>query len=56
VIKKFVETSLPLNTQSIPMFAIMSNNYEFVTEASLEHMKQFAADGNFSFPYLVDED
>lgn len=56
IIEQFVEVAGNLKDQGIPVFAIMSNNYEFVTEDSPENMKQFAAEHNFSFPYLVDED
>ena len=53
---RLVEAATALEKESIPVFAIMSNNFEFVTEDSPEHMKTFAAAHNFSFPYLVDED
>ena len=55
-IEEFVRAAHELKAQNIPVFAIMSNNYEFVTDDSPEHMKEFAAEHNFSFPYLVDED
>ena len=56
VIEEFVQAAASLKAEGIPVFAIMSNNYEFVTEDSPENMKLFAAEHGFSFPYLVDED
>lgn len=55
-IENFVETAGILKEQHIPVFAIMSNNYEFVESDSPEYMKEFAKEHSFSFPYLVDED
>jgi len=56
IITTFAETAKKLEEQGIKVFAVMSNNYEFVAEDSPEHMKVFADENNFSFPYLVDED
>ena len=56
VIDELVVTANELKTKNIPVFAIMSNNYEFVEGDSPENMKVFASEHNFSFPYLVDED
>ena len=56
MIEQFVETADKLQGQGIPVFAIMSNNYDFVKEDSPENMKTFASEHDFSFPYLVDED
>lgn len=50
------EVSDILQAEGVPVFAIMSNNFEFVTDDSPEHMQAFAAEHGFTFPYLVDED
>lgn len=56
LIGEFVETANALKAENVPVFAIMSNNYEFVEADSPENMKEFAAEHSFSFPYLLDED
>jgi peroxiredoxin len=55
IITEFVVTAKQLEGKEIKVFAVMSNNYEFVTDDSPEKMKIFAQENSFSFPYLVDE-
>ena len=55
IIEEFVVTAKKLQDKGVKVFAVMSNNYEFVTDDSPEHMKVFAEENGFSFPYLVDE-
>ena len=45
-----------LQAEGIPVFGIMSNNYDFVAADSPENMQSFAAENGLTFPYLVDED
>lgn len=42
--------------EGINVVAIMSNDYHLVQDDSPANMKHFAAQYNFAFPYLVDED
>jgi len=55
IITEFVTIAEHLQNQGIPVFAIMSNNYQFVTLDSPENMKLFAQQHNFTFSYLIDE-
>ncbi len=45
-----------LMEEGFKVLAIMSNDYEYVPMDSPENMKKFAAQHNFSFPYLIDKD
>jgi len=45
-----------LMDEGINVLAIMSNDYKTVAADAPDKMKQFAADNNFNFPYLVDEE
>ena len=45
-----------LMDDGINVLAVMSNDYQNVASDSPENMKIFAAENNFPFPYLVDED
>jgi peroxiredoxin len=56
IIEQFSADATELQSMDIPVFAVMSNNYAFVTGDSPEHMKTFATEHDFTFPYLVDED
>jgi len=56
IIEQIRTTTDTLASAGIPTFAIMSNNYEFVTEDSPDNMRTFAAEHGLTFPYLVDED
>ena len=56
IITEFVVTAKKLEEEGVKVFAVMSNNYDFVELDSPENMKNFADKNNFSFPYLVDED
>ena len=55
VIKEFSRVTKNLTEKGIKVFAIMSNNYDFVKLDSPDNMKVFAEQNSFSFPYLVDE-
>ena len=56
IIDEFVAVADALAAEGIPLFAVMSNNYEFVPADAPDRMKEFATEHNFAFPYLVDED
>lgn len=56
LIAEFANTAKRLQKEGIKVFAIMSNNYHFVTMDSPENMKIFAKQNNFTFPYLLDEE
>jgi len=56
IITEFVVTAKKLEEEGVKVFAVMSNNYDFVELDSPDNMKIFAEENNFSFPYLVDED
>ena len=45
-----------LQDEGINVLAVMSNNYQTVSEDSPPNMKRFAEAHGFTFPYLVDED
>lgn len=45
-----------LMRNGINVLAVMSNDYRYVSIDSPPHMKKFAQQHNFTFPYLVDED
>ncbi|MEM7321093.1 MAG: thioredoxin family protein [Pseudomonadota bacterium] len=45
-----------LMDEGIGVLAIMSNDYQSYPSDAPEHMLSFAAQHNFPFPYLVDED
>ena len=53
---RLAEDTAQLMAEGIPVVAIMSNDYRRVPADSPPHMKKFAAQYGFSFPYLVDED
>lgn len=56
IAERFADDVRELQTQGINTLAIMSNDYRQVPFDSPPHMKAFAAQHRFSFPYLVDED
>ncbi len=45
-----------LQAEGINVLAVMSNDYKYVRVDSPPFMKKFAAQHDFTFPYLVDED
>lgn len=45
-----------LRTEGISVLAVMSNNYRDYPEDSPENMLKYAAEFNWDFPYLIDED
>lgn len=45
-----------LMAEGIGVLAVMSNDYQSVPSDSPAHMKRFAAEAGWRFPYLVDED
>lgn len=55
VIERLVDDAKTLQQEGIGVVAVMSNDYRSVPADSPARMKQFAADHNFSFPYVVDE-
>lgn len=56
VIDRFVADARALQSEGINVVAIMPNDYRSVPTDSPTNMKRFAADHQFCFPYLVDED
>ncbi len=53
---RLAEDARTLKAEGINVVAIMSNDYNDVPTDSPPHMKRFAAQHGFDFPYLVDED
>lgn len=56
IIERLVEDAKVLQAEGIGVVALMSNDYRAVPADSPVRMKQFAANHDFSFPYLVDDD
>lgn len=56
IIERLVEDAKVLQEEGIGVVALMSNDYRSVPADSPARMKQFAANHDFSFPYLVDDD
>lgn len=52
---RLAQDTAELMAEGINVLAIMSNDYHHYTADSPQAMKQFAAQSNFTFPYLVDE-
>ena len=52
---KIVRDTAELETLGVGSIAIMSNDAARYPEDSFDHMKTFAADHGFRFPYVVDE-
>lgn len=55
-ISDFVQIANRLQAQGVKVYAVMSNNYDFYTSDDPEHMRAFAQEHQFTFPYLIDED
>ncbi|MEH6648655.1 MAG: thioredoxin family protein [Motiliproteus sp.] len=53
--QRLAEDTQLLMAEGINVLAVMSNDYEAVQSDSPEHMKRFAKDFGFPFPYLIDE-
>jgi peroxiredoxin len=56
VIDAFVEKAREYQKKGVKVVAISSNDIEGFPEDDPEHMKQFANERGFTFPYLYDED
>lgn len=56
VVDRFVADARVLKSEGINVVAINPNDYQSVPEDSPQKMKQFAAQHEFHFPYLIDED
>lgn len=56
VIDRFVADARVLQSEGINVVAINPNDYQSVPADSPANMKRFAAEHQFCFPYLVDED
>lgn len=56
IIERLVEDIKTLQSEDIRVAAIMSNDYQYMPSDSPEMMRAFAAQYQFSFPYLIDED
>lgn len=54
--QRLAEDAALLMSEGINVLAIMSNDYTLVEADSPDHMKEFAKQYGFTFPYLVDED
>ena len=55
VVDRIVRDTTELATLGIGSVAIMSNDATTYPEDSFDHMKEFAAEHGFRFPYVVDE-
>ena len=55
VVAKIVRDMTELRPHGVGSIAIMSNDPAAYAEDSFDHMKAFAAQHGFSFPYLLDE-
>ena len=56
IASRLAEDTKLLMSEGINVLAVMSNDYQTYQADSPEHMKQFARESGFTFPYLVDED
>jgi peroxiredoxin len=56
LVDRFVADARILQGEGINVVAIMPNDYRHVPADSPPEMKRFAAQHEFSFPYLIDED
>ena len=54
--QRLAEDAALLMSEGINVLAIMSNDYTRVEADSPDHMKEFAKQYGFTFPYLIDED
>lgn len=52
---RIARDALELQKRGIGVIAVMPNDYRRYPEDSPEHMRAFATEQGFSFPYLVDE-
>ena len=52
---RIARDALELQKRGIGVVAVMPNDYRRYPEDSPEHMRAFATEQGFSFPYLVDE-
>ena len=55
VIDRIVSEAKALKGHGIGVIAIMSNDTDAYPEDGVEHMKRFAAEHDFVFPYVIDE-
>jgi len=55
VVDRIVRDARELEEHGIASLAIMPNDTEAYPEDDFEHMKAFARDHDFPFPYLIDE-
>lgn len=56
IVDRLVADADVLLSEGINVVAINSNDYDYVPADSPPRMKEFAAQHQFSFPYLIDED
>jgi peroxiredoxin len=56
VIDEFVKQAQSYRDQGVAVVAVNANDVENYPEDSPEHMRSFAEERGFSFPYLFDED
>ena len=56
IIDRFVADARVLQSEGFNVVAINPNDYQSVPADSPPNMKRFAAEHQFSFPYLIDED
>ena len=55
IMDRLPQTMEKLQSMGIAVVAIMSNDAEKYSDDSFENMQKFAAENNFTFPYLIDE-
>jgi len=56
IIDRLVDDAKQLQAEGFGVVAVMSNDYRYVAEDSPPHLKRFAKQHGFTFPYLLDED
>ncbi len=56
IVDRFAADARVLQSEGINVVAIMPNDYQSYPDDSPANMKRFAAQHQFSFPYLIDED
>jgi peroxiredoxin len=55
IASRLAQDTQTLIAEGINVLAVMSNDYHYISEDSPANMKRFAAEHQFTFPYLVDE-
>jgi peroxiredoxin len=56
IAKQLAQDTQTLMSEGINVLAVMSNDYQMMTQDAPENMLRFSSEHNFPFPYLVDHD